>query len=40
MTRYLGLLLVILMAMESIAASRFAVHLGEQGVRSLSPLGV
>ena len=37
--RYLGLLLVILMAMESVAASRFAVHLGEQGVRSLSPLG-
>ena len=38
MNRYLGLLLVILMAMESVAASRFAVHLGEQGVRSLSPL--
>lgn len=37
--RYLGLLLVILMAMESVAASRFAVHLGEQGVRSLAPLG-
>jgi hypothetical protein len=38
-TRYLGLFLVILVAMESVAASRFAIHLGEQGVRSLSPLG-
>ncbi len=36
--RYLGLLLVILVAVESAAASRFAVHLGEQGVRSQSPL--
>jgi hypothetical protein len=38
-TLHLGLLIVILMAVESAAASRFAVHLGEQGVRSLSPLG-
>jgi hypothetical protein len=37
--RYLGLLLVILMAVESVAASRFAIHLGEQGIRSLAPLG-
>ncbi|HUI44717.1 MAG TPA: hypothetical protein VL122_01835 [Nitrospirota bacterium] len=34
----LGLLIVILMTAESVAASRFAIHLGEQGVRSLSPL--
>jgi hypothetical protein len=35
---YVGLLLVLLMTAETVAASRYAIHLGKEGVRSALPL--